>query len=383
MRLLFPWLIALLAVWLTLAVAHFTPHDGDGWLYSRMAAEISRHGFSELFAVKWYGLCQIYDPSAPEARYFYEHPPGMFFLPYALATLGLPAAKVTLFADTLYQLGALALVALLTRKVASAGTTYLMIVALLLLPISFEYALRATQETPLLTCMLAALTIVAYTGRFRAVTFLGLSLVGAAGALIKGIMILPTIVVATFAAGILAQEIRRKSHALLTASALSVGAYLALTAFDKIHIFYTGESFWRHYLEIQLWHRAIEPIGPLDYVWRTVRNVAFYVGGVAWFSQPWFTAFGYSLWRRPALVLRMPAAAWIGFFAAGLHILLFAALARTSIRYIFPTYTLMGFACVLMLVRRFPVLESWSGPRLMSAAACFWGISRGVVILMG
>jgi hypothetical protein len=342
-------------------------------LYTRLATEIAKRGWPELLTVKWYGECRIYEPDSPLCQYFYEHPPGLFILPLLLADVGLPAGKTTLFADTIYQLVTLLGIYLLLRSALPESNAAAGILAVLLLPISFIQTLRASQETPMLMLLVIALLSIAQTGGkpWRRSTIL--FAIGAYAGLIKGLLVAPLLPLVAFAAW------RYRSSPALAAGAVGAGAYTSLTIFEKIHLASTGRSFWLTYLDIQLWHRAIEPVSALGMVERTIGHGAFYLGCLAWYAAPWSLYLVWRLYKRPSAGIGRGEASPLGAIAlcgTVLYILPLSFFARESMRYVFPAYYLTAVAALLQIRGRLP--SRFHGAE---AAAIFWCVSRCGVIL--
>jgi 4-amino-4-deoxy-L-arabinose transferase-like glycosyltransferase len=277
-----------IAVWITICNSSYAPNDGDGTLYSNIAAKVAKMEMSELIQVGWYDYNRTYSPDAAESRYFYEHPPGLFILPWFLAKLGLPVTKLTLLAETFYQVVALFFFYLLLKKWANRTIAGWFTLSILFMPVSFWYVLRPVHETPMLAALVAALYLVSYFSELRLLVLALLFLTGGIAGLMKGIMVAPISVVCGLAGFILP---RPKKNSLVVAalcfSAFGAGAYCFLTAFDKYRMLTTGDTFWLHYLRIQLWNRALEDSSTLHVLFRTIKHGLLYAGAMLYYTLPW------------------------------------------------------------------------------------------------
>lgn len=386
------WVISLAVVWTFLSQLPYTPKDGDGWLYTHIAEEVSSRGLGELIAIQWYGECKIYDKASEYCRYFYEHPPGLFILPVLLTKIGIPKEKATLFADTLYQLILLLGIYLLASHFLPRKAAELAAFAVLLLPISFVYSMRATQETPLLMCLCLSIVVVLKTNLHPILRCGTLVLLAAFAALLKGIMVVPLVVIVCASVFFFTAKPSRFKSMSLVFFLMVVGAYLVLSIFDKVRMAMTGNSFWLNYLDIQLWHRSLEPVTFLEFIRRTLSHFVFYIGCIAWYSFPWSLIFGYIIFKKSknenALKLNRPTRVLLVVLAFGtiLHLFAFSLFARYSMRYIFPAYHFTALVVFLLAYGKgyLRYLEKIPYGRLISieSAAIFWCFSRSILIVI-
>lgn len=388
------WLGGLGVVWFAISKSSYVPNDGDGTLYAQMAERIASRDLSELFVIGWYDFNKIYPVDAPESRYFYEHPPGFFVLPWILGQCGLPLSKLTLLAETLYQLLALGFIFKIVRGFASYEKSALVVLGILIMPVSFWYVLRPVQEMPMLACLMAMLYTISLVSKKPSVVFIGLIVIGGMAGLIKGLMVIPLVGVAGLAGFILGEPKARIRTATLCALAFGSGAYGLLTAFEKYRLYVFGDTFWLPYLRIQFWGRALEHSTISSILLRTWTHGAIYLGALFYYSLPWGIIAVYLGWKRtrssqPKLNVNLEGKILLLLATSALVLSLpLSIFARWSVRYIFSGYYLLGL-CGLILAAE-PLLRYLEEKQpviaridLLKIAAIIWTLSKvGAVILV-
>ncbi|HXT71222.1 MAG TPA: glycosyltransferase family 39 protein [Vicinamibacterales bacterium] len=334
------WLAAFLGIAALLVLTRFSSTDPDSALYAGLADRLSHEPVQRWLAPEWWGFW----PDAQMEGFFREHPAGVFLLPAALGTFGVPPLQGAYVVGVAAGLASLILMASLIHRLADRGHARVALVLLQLMPVAFIFRIRANHEYPMLVCLLVAVhgLFAASMGRpFFAFALVALGLSGAL--LIKGVF--ATNILIAIAIWILVNPIERKGARRRAAVAAVAGVLVmagVAVGYDFAYRGATGEPFWSLY-----WQRQIGPladVGPIDVALSFGRNILFYTSRLVWHPAPWSVALIVLAWRmRDGFRTR-----WIALHhesrARLLFVLLFAAAAtllvspvgRYAERYGFP-----------------------------------------------
>jgi 4-amino-4-deoxy-L-arabinose transferase-like glycosyltransferase len=349
------WLAALAVSALALALLGYQARDADSRLYTEIAARMSSEPPAQWIAPR-------FPPGWFMSGLFREHPVGIHLLPALFARLGYPALQASLAVNGLYvMLGLLVLWRLAATLVSDTEARSLLLFAQLL-PIAFTFRVRANHESALLLCLLLALYGLE---RARTRPASGAAVViGLVGLLlVKGVL-----VVMGFAACVLWLAIRRYVEPSVRDRAAWLSLLAALGAVAATGLVYeylyrqaTGEPFWSFYLGRQLGVAAIDQSAAG--VLQKAYNLVWYLGRVLWFPFPWSLTLAAALvTRRPIEPSRTAPGTRAGaLFVVGFTLLYLGAFSlsdRRADRYIFPVYSAVGAAGVVVALRAWPRLRS-------------------------
>jgi hypothetical protein len=381
----------------------FSARDGDGALYAAIGTEAVQRGFAELFRLGWYGNCKIYQPGSLYYDFFLEHPPGLFVLPWLLHHAGAPANKALYIADLIYQLVAWCAAYLLVRRFASRFVSQWTMIAMVVMPISFLYSVRSTQETPLLMSMLLLLVCIAHRSRYPVWMGIGVMAVSSFAVALKGAMAIPPVFVAVGSRFFLQSGNENWPNRLVDMVRLAVlclvGGFAAVAVIELGHREFAGNpSFWEPYWRLQITERAMSSQLVPKVGWHKLLQVPTYLLHIAWYSCPFVVTALYSyykfikandkpgsssLWHQDLAEITPLVALCLS--ASMFYVLGMSAFDRTSQRYIFPVYYLIGMVAFFVSYSRWPGLfhkiTTLAGMRPLFLAAWLWASSRVLAVL--
>src|SRR5262245_29845532 len=287
------WLVISLVSVVT--VLYFIPVssiDADSRTYSNITANLARHPLKDLFAVKWYGDYKIYPASSVLAEYFYEHPPGLFFLPWIVAQLGFPGYNALFAVDIMFQMWCFIILINLGRRFLPSSYAHLIPLMLLFMPIAFQYNVRGNHESGILFYFLLSFLVVSgecnNTWHLLVLIFTFTSL-----GFLKGALALPCFLV-VFITSMVSWRLRQGSFSCFITSkpcffliiSLAFSVFFAIL-FELVHLNLSGNSFWTLNLNLQVLKRAAPPARSSVWLLRKVYNVGFYLLMVSWYSFPY------------------------------------------------------------------------------------------------
>lgn len=396
-------LMSLFAVLIALYFIPVNSIDGDSSVYSKITTELARRPFKELFAVKWYGYCKFYEASSIFAEYFYEHPPGLFFLPWLIAQLGFPAHNVLFAVDIIFQICCFFLFINLGRRFLPGAYAYLVPFMLLFMPIAFQYNVRGNHETPLLFYFLLSFFIV--SSEHQKIWHLPILVFAFANLIfLKGTIALASFL-AVFVTAMVSWRLRQGSFSLFIKSKLCFFILIALSlstlcavVFEWIHFKITGNSFWTYNLHLQIFTGAARAASNSWWLLRKVHNLGFYLSMLTWYSFPYVILQAYRLlnWRRNPSHrdgCSLTQGQWLEWriimisilLCSGIYLFGLSISDRLAQRYIYPVYWIGGFAAAASLVmsskRVRDLSDTWIGENSSSLLWIFWGSFRVTAIV--
>jgi len=345
------WIAGAVAVSALLILLRFTSLDSDSVRYATLSAKLAELPMVRWVAPEWWGLTGDTDLSG----YFLEHPAGLFFIPTALARLGLPPNQAPYVFGLAMGLAALLLTGRLLARVVPRDSARAALTLLQIMPLAFVFRIRDNHEYPMLVCLLLVLIGLDRTARFWSGAWLvAAGVVG--GLLVKGVFV--SLVLLGAGAWMLVNPTRGSRVRQMAACAAAIAAAaVAAVAYDAWYKVATGGPFW-----IAYWHRQIAPMSvaaPLTQAREFAEHLGFYLLRLLSQAAPWSLAAAWALFRRDAAPSPERARrAWrfVLVFASATIVLLSLA-SRFAERYEFSATFLVGAAgCVL-------AFERWSGVR--------------------
>jgi hypothetical protein len=349
------WLLALAAVWLSIAALGYRARDADSRLYAEMAARMA-----EAPTAGW--IAPEFPPGWYMSGLFREHPAGLFWPAALLARLGYPPEQAAYALNAFYQCAALLLMPLLAATLLG-GTLEARALGWLLqlVPIAFTYRVRANHEQALLLGLVLALVGTECSrrqARYAVLTTLGL----AGMLLVKGIFAAFGPVLCALWLVATPRDPARAAGKAWAGLVLAVGAMAATAlAYEWLYRSATGEPFWSFYVSRQLGVAAAAggAGGASAAMLQKASNVLFYLGRILWFAFPWSVVLLAGAWqRRPATGDERGRVAGAAFVAGTLlvYVLGFSLFDRRADRYVFPAYYAAaagGAVAALLLWPRF------------------------------
>lgn len=349
------WATCFLAVSVTLVATGFASDDPDSALYANLSARLAEGPVANWIAPEWWGNWN-------SEGWFREHPAGVFVLPTALASLGVPGVQASYIVGIGAGLASLLLIAHLVAGVTSRADARAVLILLQLMPLASIFRIRANHEYPMLVCLLVALVgadLVRRSWVWVWVTPLAL----VAGLMVKGVFVVVPII--ALGAWILLNPRREPGSWLRPATAFAIGlvamAAVALV-YDVAYQRVTGERFWGPY-----WARQLEPLTiatPGDGGSTLAGHLAFYAIRVLWHPAPWSLALMAAAWANRSRLRAVWADAAAGERRGALFALLTAAsiifmlvpASRFAERYIFAANYLIATAGIVVACRAWPSL---------------------------
>lgn len=312
--------------------------DSDSSCYSSISQKLGHRPLREWCAPQWWG-------HGGNSGLFQDHPPGILWLPALFVRAGLPGRSAALCANFLYIFLSLYFAFLISDHFGNSTFGWAAVFAFVLTPIFLQYLLRANQEHPLNSAVLAGLYGLSRLEDSRRYSLLFvLALIFAI--FIKGISALILVLLALLYWLIFFRKKR-------TLGVILLASLMALIAIGLFEIWYRnqtdGTSFWLNYLSFQGGKSVQWSFHPLHKVY----NFLWYMARALWFPAPWFFFVIYGFYQSKKKELKLFRDKFFQFLIIGalLVILFFSFFDRKADRYIFPAYSFLVLAGVWVLFR--------------------------------
>ncbi len=368
------WAACFVFVAILLVLTRFTSADPDSALHAALSARLAEGPVSGWIAPEWWGEWN-------STGLYREHPVGVFLLPVALGSLGVPAVQAAYVVGVGAGLVSLLLIGHLVMRLTSREDARAVLFLLLIMPVAFVFRIRANHEYPMLVCLLAV--IVGIDGVRRAWAWSALVVAGLVAALlIKGAFVV--LVLAGAALWIALNPTRSGGSAARPIAAVAMGVaamVLAAVAYDAVYLRVTGETFWAGY-----WGRQLGPLTlatPLDGATTLASHVLFYVSRLIWHPAPWSVVLlvaaarrGGALgewWRHTPESARRGLLFGLGFAALSLVVL--SPSSRFAERYAFSASFAVGTVGAVVAYRSWSRVKAgvaWLDRTVPAAPALAW-----------
>ena len=344
------------ALFVIISVFPYEYRDSDSSCYSSLSQKLARRPYGEWCAPQW-------DGHGGNEGLFFEHPPGIFWLPALFIQAGVKADRAALWANFVYLLSSLFLIFKLAERRGDSLLGWGAVWGVILTPAFLQYLIRASQEPPLALAVLAGIygLVRLRDSRWGGWLF--------AAALVSAVMIKGVSAVwLSLPAGLFWLLAARNRK---TFSWIAAGHLIALAAAALFEVWFretTQLGFWSSYFAVQGGRSLGGAFRPLHAAY----NFAWYAARILWFAAPWTFLLIYDGAASLRKKRPFPRDGFARFLLLSVLIaaVLFSLSDRKADRYIFPAYPLTALAGLLVFFKVRPKAADYlaKGERWFPAA---------------
>lgn len=274
------WTLTFLTASVFLCFSNYKSTSNDSNYYSTLVTRYYDKSWSEILSAKWGENYWSFDPQT----YMRDQLPGQIAMGSALAKIGVPAKHSLHVIEMGFLLGSVFLIFKCASLFVSCSEASFLLYALMLIPLSFSYNIRANHESGILFFSALAL----YSGlRLSSNRFFSFTAILSCLALmwIKGPFFIFGFILSTW--GLLLTNGEKKFGRGLLTLILS-GAAIVGSAFlyEKLFHTWTGEPFFAVFWRIQIQERAMGMAKHSFFIQKYL-NFQYYFLKYLAYSLPW------------------------------------------------------------------------------------------------
>lgn len=274
------WTLVFLTASVLLSFSHYQSSSNDSKYYSALVSRYYDKNWNAILTPKWGENYWGFDPQS----YMRDQLPGQIVMGSLLAKVGIPAQHALHILEMAFLLGAIFLIKKCVSIFADQNDDEFILYALMMIPLSFSYNLRANHEAGIFFFSALAL----YSGlRLHA------HILFAVGAIISCLFLMwikgPFVIFGfiLFAWG--AWLSREKSNLLKPITVLFAAGLMVLgcgLVYEKFFVASTSEEFFAVFWRIQIEERAMN-IATHSFVIQKILNFKYYFLKYLAYSLPW------------------------------------------------------------------------------------------------
>lgn len=274
------WTLTFILASVLVSFSNFQSSSNDSQYYSTLVKRYYTKSWPDILTAKWGENFWGFGPET----YMRDQLPGQLALGVTLAKAGVPAAHALHILEMFFLLGAILICARIAASLESSFSD-LLPAALILLPLTFSYTVRANHEAGLF--FFSALSLYAGLQLSRSKSWILAEVVSCLALMwIKGPFVLFGFLLFTW--GFLISEKNRSSYFSWLLTVILSGALVVVSGllYEKTFQAWTGEPFFSVFWNIQIEQRALNKATHPWPLQKTL-NASYYLGNYLGYALPW------------------------------------------------------------------------------------------------